>query len=148
LGDIAPGSSASASGIAQGNIGPTQSGPGPVGLFTPSGPGNAAAYNAQLNGALEGSPIVDGSGANIQVAVPMATPSEAPSYLRYTVGATTPEGTASYMGYGVQSTNPPSTPGFAPATFGTITNVSAPAPVPKRYHNRRVLCFLLFLRQR
>ena len=56
-GQVPPGSSFSAAGVAQGNVGPTQSGPGAVGLFTPSNPGNLAAYNAQLNGALQGSPI-------------------------------------------------------------------------------------------
>lgn len=45
-----------------------------AGLFTPNSPGNAAAYNAQLNGGLRGSPIVDGSGANVRIMVPMASP--------------------------------------------------------------------------
>ncbi|HEY9718851.1 MAG TPA: hypothetical protein V6C69_15370 [Trichormus sp.] len=123
LGDVAPGSSASASGVAQGNIGPTQSGPGAAGLFTPNNPGNAAAYNAQLTGALEGSPIVDGTGANIHISVPMATPSQTPGYLNYTVGATTPDNRNSYMHYNVQSTNPPFSPGFAQGTYGDLTNV-------------------------
>jgi hypothetical protein len=88
-GVIAPGGSVSGSGIAQGNVGPTQSGPGAAGLFTPNSPGNAAAYNAQLTGGLVGSPIVDGNGANIRVTVPMSTPSVVPAYQQYTNGAVT-----------------------------------------------------------
>ncbi|MBS1956479.1 MAG: hypothetical protein JST89_19990 [Cyanobacteria bacterium SZAS-4] len=47
---------------------------GAAGLFTPNNPGNEAAYKAQLNGGLRASPIVDGSGANLQITVPVATP--------------------------------------------------------------------------
>jgi hypothetical protein len=85
-GIIAPGGTVSGSGIAQGNVGPTQSGPGAVGLFTPNSPGNAAAFNAQMNGGLAGSPIVDGNGANIHVTVPVATPSVVPSYEQFSNG--------------------------------------------------------------
>jgi hypothetical protein len=99
------------------NIGPTQSGPGASGLFTPNSPGNAAAYNAQLTGALEGSPIVDGSGANLHISVPMATPSET-HYINYTVGATTPDNRNSYMQDSVQTTNSP-----LPASNSNITNI-------------------------
>ncbi|MBI2810321.1 MAG: hypothetical protein HYX67_05795 [Candidatus Melainabacteria bacterium] len=52
---------------------------GAAGLFTPNTPGNAAAYDAQLNGGLTASPIVDGSGANITITVPVATPPAATS---------------------------------------------------------------------
>lgn len=45
-----------------------------AGLFTPASPGNAAAYKSQLNGGLRASPIVDGSGANLRVMVPIASP--------------------------------------------------------------------------
>jgi hypothetical protein len=86
---IAPGGTVSGSGIAQGNVGPTQSGPGAAGLFTPNSPGNAAAFNAQVNGGLAGSPIVDGNGANIHVTVPVATPSVVPSYEQFSNGVST-----------------------------------------------------------
>lgn len=79
-GVIAPGGTVSGSGFAQGNVGPTQSGPGAAGLFTPNSPGNAAAYNAQMSGGLTGSPIVDGTGANLRVSVPTSTPSGVPNY--------------------------------------------------------------------
>lgn len=85
-GVIAPGGTVSASGVAQGNVGPTQSGPGAVGLFTPNSPGNAAAYNAQVQGGLTASPIVDGNGANVNVTVPMANPSRTPIYQQFSSG--------------------------------------------------------------
>lgn len=69
---IAPGGTVSNDSAAQ--IGPTQSGPGAVGLFTPNSPGNAAAYQAQMNGNLTASPIVDGNGANLTIKVPSSTP--------------------------------------------------------------------------
>lgn len=47
---------------------------GAAGLFTPNTLGNAAALNAQLNGGLTASPIVDGNGANVHVTVPISTP--------------------------------------------------------------------------
>ncbi len=47
---------------------------GAAGLFTPNTLGNAAALKAQLNGGLTASPIVDGTGANAHLTVPIATP--------------------------------------------------------------------------
>ncbi|HEY9733544.1 MAG TPA: hypothetical protein V6C89_16615 [Drouetiella sp.] len=85
-GMIAPGGTVSASGVAQGNVGPTQSGPGAIGLFTPNSPGNAAAYQAQISGGLTASPIVDGSGVNTRTVVPMSTPSGIPNYHDTKVG--------------------------------------------------------------
>ncbi len=72
--------------VPQGDISPAQSGPGAVGLFTPSSPGNAAAYNAQLHGGLEGAPIVDGTGSNMVVKVPYATSSGEAAYKQITTG--------------------------------------------------------------
>jgi len=89
LGTVAPGGTISDVGIAQGNVGPTQSGPGAAGLFTPNSPGNAAAYDAQLRGGLQGSPIVDGSGANLRIFVPVPTPSGNSTYLQYMSGGVT-----------------------------------------------------------
>lgn len=89
IGDLAPGGTATTSGISQGSIGATQSGPGATGLFTPDSPGNSAAYHAQMSGALEGSPIVDGNGANIRVTVPIATPSARPAYEQFSAGGLT-----------------------------------------------------------
>ena len=80
----AVGNATLSSDVAQGNIGATQSGPGASGLFTPASPGNNAALNAQMNGGLEGSPIVNGTGTNLRVTVPFATPSQNPSYQQYT----------------------------------------------------------------
>jgi hypothetical protein len=71
----------------QGDIGAAQSGPGAAALFTPDSPGNAAAYHAQMNGGLQGSPIVDGKGSNVVVKVPMATPTGSPSYKQITPGS-------------------------------------------------------------
>jgi hypothetical protein len=95
LGQVAAGGSVTNGGIAQGNIDAAQSGPGAAGLFTPNSPGNAAALKAQTDGALQGGPIVTGSGANVRVMVPVATPSLIPSYKQFigdnitgTIGAT------------------------------------------------------------
>ena len=37
-----------------------------------------------MNGGLEGSPIVNGTGTNLRITVPVATPSQNPSYEQYT----------------------------------------------------------------
>lgn len=86
-GAIAPGGTYSRSGIAQGNVGPTQSGPGAAALFTPDSPGNAAAYNAQVSGGLVASPIVDGNASNLRIVVPSATPSGVPNYRSVSSGS-------------------------------------------------------------
>ncbi|MBS2000137.1 MAG: hypothetical protein JST44_01445 [Cyanobacteria bacterium SZAS LIN-5] len=100
-GAIAPGGTVSDSGVAQGNVGPTQSGPGAVGLFTPNSPGNAAAYDAQVSGGLVASPIVDGSGTNLRVVVPSATPSGVPNYHDASSGSNVPEASNSALNYNV-----------------------------------------------
>ena len=75
-----PGTNRTSGAARQGDIGAAQSGPGAAALFTPDSPGNAAAYHAQMNGGLQGSPIVDGNGSNVVVKVPIATPTGSPSY--------------------------------------------------------------------
>jgi len=83
LGQMAAGGSVTNGGMAQGNADATQSGPGAAGLFTPNSPGNAAALKAQTEGALQGGPIVTGTGANVRVEVPVATPSTSPAYKQF-----------------------------------------------------------------
>jgi hypothetical protein len=73
-------------GARDGDIGATQSGPGAAALFTPEGPGNAAAHRAQMSGGLQGAPIVNGRGKNVVIHVPMATHSGDPSYVRVHAG--------------------------------------------------------------
>jgi hypothetical protein len=83
LGQIGAGGSVTNGGVAQGNVDATQSGPGAAGLFTPNSPGNSAALKAQTEGALQGGPIVTGTGANVRVMVPVATPSLIPAYKQF-----------------------------------------------------------------
>jgi hypothetical protein len=117
-GDVPPGSTVSGSGVSVGNVDATQSGPGAAGLFTPNGPGNAAALSAQMRGGLEGSPIVDGSGTNLDIAVPIATPSEEPDYEHFTI-----DGTTGLMRDTVYSTGP--IPGETIANPSAIDSLSA-----------------------
>jgi hypothetical protein len=95
-------SRSAAAALPQGDISATQSGPGAAGLFTPNSPGNAAAYNAQVHGGLEGSPIVDGNGSNLVVKVPYATRSGDAVYEQFTTG-----GVTGNLGQGKSSTRLP-----------------------------------------
>lgn len=98
------------------NMAPTD---GAAGLFTPNGLGNAAALDAQLNGGLTASPIVDGTGANVHLTVPIATP---PADVRSESDAAKHE---------VQNTAVRVSPNVM--VTPTYRNSMAPYPVPRQF---------------